>query len=433
MKKAIVFSMLTCFVSTVHVIAAQSEWSFLTYIQSDNDLDPYSTFNVMAMQVVGSPAPVPPAKTSATNILVQWDKRKDNKTYRYKLLQQNVVEKRTLDQEMGYSPAKEIVDSMKWVKQYYPAKRYALVLWDHGNGILDRSGGSRPLFSWLRAPGTANKALHTRGVLYDYSQGTFLDSAGLSQACSQVKAVIKQNIDILGMDACLMAMIEVAYQVRDSVNYLVGSQQTEPGTGWEYTESLRAFVGNPTIATSTLASALVTAYKNFYSSGQYADSSFTQSVINVTKIAAATTAFNNVLTKIIAAQAAGRSVTNTAIKTARNNTTAFYIDDYVDLINLYDNLSAEFTTLTTSRRRKSRLPRDVKIGQAATNVVNAIAAAKTAAQAVIVSAQSGDDYAGTANGISIYFPANGRVNKAYAKTAFALATQWPAVLTSLQD
>lgn len=454
MKNHKILGLLAVSLFAVHfAYAAQAEWSFLTYIQGDNSLNDYAIGNIQAMQLVASTPPLTGAKlpsTSTLNVLVQWDKKQDNGTYRYKLLPQNFVEQMNINKEMGYRPAQEIVDSMTWIKNSYPAKRYALVLWDHGNGVLDRSG-KRSLFSWLRAPGITEGSLHSRGLLYDDSQNTFLPvgdpaffasgtlpvSAGLGQTCARVKSTIGKNIDILGMDACLMAMIEVAYQVKDSVNYMVASQQTEPGIGWEYTASLRAFAGNPTAPTPTLASAIVAAYRDLYSSGDNADSSFTLAAIDVSKIKIAASSFNDVLTKIFAAYGinnVNKTLINTTVKAARANTTSFYIPDYVDLINLYDNLSTQFATLAASRNRshKSRLPRDAKMQQAATDIINAIAIAKANAQAAIVASQCGADYSGTANGLSIYFPTSAPIDSQYKKTAFALATpQWLTMLGNL--
>ncbi len=41
-------------------------------------------------------------------------------------------------------------------------------------------------------------------------------------------------INVLGMDSCLMSMAEVCYQVRDSVDYLVGSEGFVQDAGWPY-------------------------------------------------------------------------------------------------------------------------------------------------------------------------------------------------------
>ena len=43
-----------------------------------------------------------------------------------------------------------------------------------------------------------------------------------------------KRIDVLGMDACYMSMGEVAYQIRDHVDYMVGAEGLEPTFGWPY-------------------------------------------------------------------------------------------------------------------------------------------------------------------------------------------------------
>ena len=59
----------------------------------------------------------------------------------------------------------------------------------------------------------------------------FLDNAELKRALAEAQALAGKRIDLLGMDACLMSMFEVAYQVKDQASYLVGSQEVEPMAG----------------------------------------------------------------------------------------------------------------------------------------------------------------------------------------------------------
>lgn len=405
---------------------ATAQWSFLTYIQADNNLAPFATYNFKDMQKVGS--------TSDVNVLVQWDKPQDKISYRYKVLQNNMVINSSINQEMGYNPAKELVDSMKWVQRNYPAQRYGLVLWNHGNGVLDR-GGAFPLLpkTWLQLPGLKQRYQRERGILYDYSQNTFLDNSGLSSACAQIKSVIQQNIDFLGMDACLMAMLEVAYQVKDSVNYLVTSQDLEPGYGWSYAGILSVLAGVPQISAADLGVATVHAYADFYSSGNNADSSITLSTIDVSKVTAATTAFSVVLSAIQEMQLINKAITKSAFNSARTNTSEFYISDYVDLIDLYNKLKTEFSKAAIRSKTNKKIRRRKQLVKAASSVVDAIEKAKTAALATIVASQTGSDFNGKANGISLYFPANGKVASSYKTTLFAQQTSWVGVLNSLQS
>lgn len=416
--------LLTLFCYQVPLLAT-AKWSFLTYIQADNNLAPFATYNFKDMQKVGS--------TDDVNILVQWDKVDTKATHRYKILQNNFVVNASINQEMGINPATEIVSSMQWVKNTYPAEKYGLVLWNHGNGVLDRSGKiNRLIRSWLMAPGLREEYFTNRGILYDYSQDTFLDNQGLSSACNKIKKTIGQKIDFLGMDACLMAMIEVAYQVKNSVKYLVGSQQTEPGYGWAYAELLSSLISIPTMNGAELGETTVQSYSNFYSTGSNADPTHTQSTIDVSKINAAKTTLELLLASIRQMESLDKTSTKNAIKKARNNTLEFYIPDYIDLIDFYNKLSTEFSTLVDNRKRKSTLPRQKNLIRATTAAISAIDAAKIAAQNTILSSLVGSELTNKAHGLSIYFPADGKVDSSYKKTTFAKQTTWTSMIEGLR-
>src|SRR5262249_31765988 len=72
-----------------------------------------------------------------------------------------------------------------------------------------------------------------------------LESA-LNEAQSHVRRSLKiegKLIDVLGMDSCLMSMAEVCYQVRKSVDYLVGSEGFVQNAGWPYRSLLKKLCG----------------------------------------------------------------------------------------------------------------------------------------------------------------------------------------------
>jgi hypothetical protein len=76
----------------------------------------------------------------------------------------------------------------------------------------------------------------------------------------------RRLIHVLGMDSCLMGMAEVAYEVRSSVRYLVGSEGFLPNTGWPYAHLLGKLAARP-IARRTseqLAGALVDDTIDYY-------------------------------------------------------------------------------------------------------------------------------------------------------------------------
>jgi photosystem II stability/assembly factor-like uncharacterized protein len=55
------------------------------------------------------------------------------------------------------------------------------------------------------------------------------------------------KVDLLGFDACLMASLEVARVVQPFADYLLASQELEPGHGWHYGDFLNALLNTPDI------------------------------------------------------------------------------------------------------------------------------------------------------------------------------------------
>jgi hypothetical protein len=72
------------------------------------------------------------------------------------------------------------------------------------------------------------------------------------------------HFDLVNFDACLMAMYEVAYEFKGLADYLVFSEETEPGEGDPYDTILAALTANPTQSARTLAGTIVDKYDDYY-------------------------------------------------------------------------------------------------------------------------------------------------------------------------
>jgi hypothetical protein len=124
------------------------------------------------------------------------------------------------------------------------------VLWSHGTGwepseIEKIAKEARPFASADRAeskeraatPGSQVLFRSTlrsllkpderplRAILFDDGTGHSLDTLELARVTNTITESIQQPLDFLGMDACLMANLEVAYEVRKTVRYLVASEE----------------------------------------------------------------------------------------------------------------------------------------------------------------------------------------------------------------
>ena len=65
------------------------------------------------------------------------------------------------------------------------------------------------------------------------------------------------HFDFVGFDACLMCTVETAKMLSPYADYMIASEETEPSSGWFYTEWLNALAENPAMASEDLGRLIV--------------------------------------------------------------------------------------------------------------------------------------------------------------------------------
>ena len=123
------------------------------------------------------------------------------------------VIERLPEQDTG-KPA-TLLKFLQWGIRRYPAKRFVVVIGGHGDGFRRRG----------------------RAIAVD-DFGSSLDMPEIEYVLRRAK-FDKYRIGILGFDACLMGMLEIAHHFSPFAEYLVGSQAVEPGEGWPYDKVLK--------------------------------------------------------------------------------------------------------------------------------------------------------------------------------------------------
>lgn len=124
------------------------------------------------------------------------------------------------------------------------------------------------------------------GMGPDTTTGNQLSNASTRQALEATKF----QADIIGYDACLMGSAEVAAAVHGHFRYMIASEETEPGHGWDY-ERWLTFVGqHPEATLPEIGKALVDSFID--SPDHQVTRGRTLSMINLEKAAAVTTALD---------------------------------------------------------------------------------------------------------------------------------------------
>ena len=224
--------------------------------------------------------------------------------------------------------------------QTYPADHYALVIWNHGTGWLDVDAyatvraledehrTNSAIFRTTYKQITASET--TRPIAFDDSSKDFLDTADLRQAFSQAQDATGRRLDIIGMDACLMAMIEGARELAPFADYFVASQEVEPMAGWPYTPIVQALNAEPGLAPAALADRIVHEYAvSYHAATRAGEETVTQSAIALAATAKTEDLVKALVEAILARQddAGLKSLVKGCVK----NTLAFQDKNYRDL------------------------------------------------------------------------------------------------------
>ena len=268
-----------------------------------------------------------------------------NQIYQVKDGKLNLLEKDMGDKKM-VDPA-TLTGFIKYCNTNFPANRNELIFWDHGGGSLTGYG-------------------------YDekYASAGSMNLSGINKALSDSG----MKFDFIGFDACLMATLENGLMIEQYADYLIASEETEPGVGWYYTNWLTEFSKDTSMATVNVGKIIVDDFIDVCAQkckGQ-------KTTLSVVDLAELKNTVPNELTEF--AKSTNDIIKNDDYKKvskARNNTREFAQSskiDQIDLVNFCDNLG----TSEASELAKA-LKGAVKYNRTASNMTNS-------------------------NGISIYFP-----------------------------
>lgn len=137
-----------------------------------------------------------------------------------------------VEEDMG---AKSMTDPstlsefVSYCGENYPANRNVLIMWDHGGGAL-------------------------------YGYGIDENFGGDSMQISEIDSALEDagvKFDFIGFDACLMATVETACMAEHHADYMIGSEEVEPGSGWYYTDWLNLICDDPSIPTEEIGKQIV--------------------------------------------------------------------------------------------------------------------------------------------------------------------------------
>ena len=228
---------------------------------------------------------------------------------------------------------------IKYCTENYPADRYELIFWDHGGGTLSAFGYDE------KNPGAGSMTLK-----------------GINQALNAAGT----KFDFIGFDACLMATLETGLMLDRHADYLIASEETEPGVGWYYTDWLTKLSDNPSVPTVELGKKIVDDYSN-YCDKNCSGQKTTLSVVDLAQLSSTVPedlrAFSESTTELI------ESNNYKQVSDARSSSREFAQSskiDQVDLVHLAYNIGT-----SDAKKLASSLLGAVKYNRTSSNMTNA--------------------------------------------------------------
>lgn len=286
------------------VKADGGSWTFMVYLDGDNDLEGDCINIFLDLSSVGSTADV--------NIVVQLDRISghDNRFDDWTDCKRFYVTKgmtptpgnSTIDLgEVNMGNPNTLTNFTNWAIDSYPADKYCLVLSDHGSGCVQSV------------------------CIDETSSNDALSLPELSQALSAVP----EKIDVLYFDACLMGMVEVAYQIREYADVMVASEEVAwAGTPYDY--YLSNLTANPSMSASELADVIVSSYIEYTAANSLQS---TMSGVDLSQISNLKTATDSLAQRLNESE----SVYNETIRRVRGQTEG-YEGPYRDMYGWYMDL-----------------------------------------------------------------------------------------------
>ena len=179
-------------------------------------------------------------------------------------------ELRLIDEQRSASMGhpQTLAEFLDFCNRNFPADKQAVVFWNHGGGSV-------------------------AGAAFDENYGH--DALTLKEMYTAFSAVFDVDakqppLELVGFDTCLMATVDVAHTFCDVAKYLVASEETEPGTGWDYAAWLSALAQNPGMNGAQLGRVICDSYAQSCKN-TYTQDSITLAVIDLVRASALVRAY----------------------------------------------------------------------------------------------------------------------------------------------
>ncbi len=418
--RVFIYCVLSVGTSTLYTYDTIPSWNIFIYMEPSGDLYDAALKNINDLAKVGQ---------EQTNVFVLLHAYGTD-AWLYKIEKNSI--KQLCVMPVKNSPTDAIIGAMTIVTYKFPAQHNCFILWDHGFGILvprynEETEEWEAVVDDLPCDGVCPlKRTCLRHDNYERHKGMLINSTAqtcfgnqdmielFDRLCTDV---LNKKIDICGLDMCKGAMVEHAYQLRNYVDYLIGSQECELTDGWPYDLVMTALNNQPNMYPRELAKTIVNAYDQYYERNAPVGI-YTQSAIDVRLIAQLKNCIDTVA--VLLGECFEDDVLRELVHRTRSRCRKFCdAPMYMDLYCFFSYLMQELQEYNDMQ----------KIQQ----LVNVLQEGCGLISRMIIANATGSQIHGQANGISIYYPFY-TIDSSYLTAPFAQESSWfPFIEKSVAD
>jgi hypothetical protein len=352
---------------------SQRPWTVMVYAAADNNLDPYIRQDISSLELA--------AHNTCLNLVLLWDgaARDDSAYYRLRFDPHMATwaaytqgTDKWAQGELNMGQPDNLTAFVEWAKNNYPASHYALVIRDHGDGL--------------------------GGMEVDDPSADHLTIPELDQALDTISQNGASPLDLVFMDACLMGMLEDAYQFRGQIGVYVASEDVTWSSMRTNSHHDYFYAIGPSTTAAQVGQMIVNGYADWMDA-RLAGVDHTISAVDLAGLNGLVAATNDLAAKLDA----GMGTYSSQIRSARLATLRFWYTSYIDLYDFADNIQANIS--------------DTAIRASAQAVKSAVSA--------YVIAERHSARRGRARGVSIFFPVDSSSFYNPAHYDFAVGAIWP--------
>ena len=345
----------------------------MIYAAADNNLHGYIHQDISSIELA--------AHNTCVNFVLYWDGAANSDSAYYKLgfdphMSTWAAYTQGVDMwaqgESNMGDPTNLTSFVLWARTNYPAPHYALVIRDHGDGL--------------------------GGMQEDDRSSDYLTIPELDQALDTIASGGANPLDLLFMDACLMGMLEDAYQFRGATGIYVASENVT----WSSMRSNSHHDYFYPVGPGTTAVQLGQIIVNGYADWMERDLKgyvYTLSAVDMSALSQVITATNT----LAASLDAGMGSYSSQVQAARLATQRYWYTSYIDLYDFASNIYAQITDAT----------------------IRANAQAVHSALGSFVLAERHSANLANSHGVSIFFPTNSSSFYDPSRYDFAVGATWP--------